>query len=75
MDEQSFIALQLSDLTVKRADFEPFVITLVQGEDLSVFRKEAVTMLSGGFIYHEQDGSYRVAPYDKILCLRTNFET
>jgi hypothetical protein len=74
MDDQSFIASELRDLTTDQADFRPFEVVLLNGERLEITRQEQMSMLSGGIIYQEPDRSYRIVPYDKILYLQTIFD-
>lgn len=69
---QGFVARQLRDF-VQRIEFVPFTVTLLDGQVLTVGYPEAITLLSDGFLYHEQDATHRIAPFESVLCLQTMF--
>jgi hypothetical protein len=69
----SFIGEQLQDF-IERADFIPFEIALLNGFILQVGYPEAVTLLSGGFLFHEQDATHRIVPFESVLALQTIFD-
>ncbi len=70
MDE--IIARELRTLTV-RVVFEPFRICLVDGRHFDISSRGVVTFLSGGIMIFDQDDTYAVVPYDKIVSLQTFF--
>ena len=69
----SFVGDQIQDF-VERADFIPFEIVLLNGLTLQVGYAEAVTLLSEGFLFHEQDSTHRIFPFTSVLAIQTIFD-
>lgn len=73
MTGRRFIKQELLDL-IRRTEFEPYVVHLVDGRTYTIGEPEGVTLLRGGVVVYVQGGSRAMVPYSKIVSLETIFD-